>query len=866
MTNKNIKSGDAARLRRQAEDKLAENSELSQAAISGGIPKSLSTQERQATLHELEVHQIELEMQNDELRRTQLELNTARERYFDLYDLAPVGYFTINKEGLVLEANLTVSALLGVNRNALVKWHLSHFIPTEDQDAYYLHQKRLFAGDGKLDLDLRVLKTDGTVFWAHMAAVAAHDAGGAPVARVVLSDISKTKQRETYKELGLEVLGILNEPGDFEEILRRVVRAFKMRTGFDAVGIRLQHGEDFPYVAQEGFSDTHLLTENTLLERVNDGAVCHDGEENARLECTCGLVISGKTDPSNPFFTAGGSFWTNDSFPILSIPRNDDPRYHPRNRCIHQGYASIALVPIRNRDKIVGLIQCNVRSKGCFSLESITLLEEISSHIGEGFMRRLSDDEALASGEQHRLILQTAMDGFWMLDAQGHLLEVNDTYACISGYSRQELLKMSIFDFEAGSNPESISARMQNIIANGQARFETKHKRKDGSVFDIEISSQYQSAEGGRFVAFLRDISGRKLREDELREKEERLRLHAENSPLAIMEWDSDLVITRWAGTAEAMFGWKASEIIGKTIEDINLIYPADIPNGRIALARITDGVSRSVTTSNRVLTKDGRILWCELYHSILYDAGGKMKSVMSEIQDVAEHRRIDRAKDEFIGLVSHELRNPLTVIIGSVQTALSPGISDDEIRFLLQNASEGALSMDQIISNLLELSRYQSNRLKLSRAPVDLPLLARKTAEQVKLFHPSNHYTFDFAEGLPLVKADPVRIEHILYNLLENAAKYSSSKSEITLKIGFDSSMITLAVSDHGIGIPAERIGELFEPFQRLVDQSEYTKGLGLGLVVCKRLVEAHGGKIWVESTFGKGSTFYFTLPIGAD
>ena len=104
------------------------------------------------------------------------------------------------------------------------------------------------------------------------------------------------------------------------------------------------------------------------------------------------------------------------------------------------------------------------------------------------------------------------------------------------------------------------------------------------------------------------------------------------------------------------------------------------------------------------------------------------------------------------------------------------------------------------------------------------------------------------------------------MYNLLDNAAKYSSPDSEITLKIASDPSVVTLAVSDHGIGIPAERIGELFEPFQRLVDQSQYTKGLGLGLVVCKRLVEAHGGKIWVESTLGKGSTFYFTLPLKAD
>jgi hypothetical protein len=192
----------------------------------------------------------------------------------------------------------------------------------------------------------------------------------------------------------------------------------KTRTGVDAVGLRLQEGEDFPYFAQDGFSKDFLLTENTLIECGKDGGVCRDEGGNVKLECTCGLVISGKTDPSNPLFTQGGSCWTNDSFLLLDLPSDQDPRLHPRNNCIHQGYASVALIPVRiqdkmysretcnrhgfssiaqmpvrTRDRIVGLIQLNAKHKNRFTLEAIEILEGIAAHIGSALTRKRVEAE-----------------------------------------------------------------------------------------------------------------------------------------------------------------------------------------------------------------------------------------------------------------------------------------------------------------------------------------------------------------------------------------------------------------------------------------------------------------------------------------
>lgn len=156
----------------------------------------LSVEDMQLALHELRVHQIELEMQNEELRRTQIELDIERARYFDLYDLAPVGFFSVNAQGLILQANLTASLQLGVTRGLLLKQPLSRFILREDQDLYYLYRKKLSALAGPQPCELRMVKSDGSSFWAQLSATVTQDVDGAPSHHLALNDITQRKQAE----------------------------------------------------------------------------------------------------------------------------------------------------------------------------------------------------------------------------------------------------------------------------------------------------------------------------------------------------------------------------------------------------------------------------------------------------------------------------------------------------------------------------------------------------------------------------------------------------------------------------------------------------------------------------------------------
>jgi PAS domain S-box-containing protein len=183
---------DAAALRRLAEEQAG--------ATDVAFPVGQTPESTRQMFHELRVHQIELEMQNEELRRAQVELEAARARYFDLYDLAPVGYCTLSEKGLILEVNLTAATLLGVSRRELVRQPLTRFILQEDQDIFYLHRRQLFETGSPQTCELRLRRTGGELCWARLDATAAQEADGAITCRVVLSDITDRKQAEAERE------------------------------------------------------------------------------------------------------------------------------------------------------------------------------------------------------------------------------------------------------------------------------------------------------------------------------------------------------------------------------------------------------------------------------------------------------------------------------------------------------------------------------------------------------------------------------------------------------------------------------------------------------------------------------------------
>jgi signal transduction histidine kinase len=211
---------------------------------------------------------------------------------------------------------------------------------------------------------------------------------------------AKLEMQYERQELISNILRVLNRGSDDVSVLiREVLLMIRKWTGFDAVGLRIRRGNDFPYYEQSGFSEEFLLEENFLCERRHDGSVVLEADGRPVLECACGLVLSGATDPRKPFFTEGGSFWINRTTDLLKLPADVDPRANPRNQCIHSGYLSVALIPVRSGDEIIGLLQLNDRREGQLSEDMVRFFEGLDDQIGLTIKRMQAEQELKSLNE-----------------------------------------------------------------------------------------------------------------------------------------------------------------------------------------------------------------------------------------------------------------------------------------------------------------------------------------------------------------------------------------------------------------------------------------------------------------------------------
>jgi PAS domain S-box-containing protein len=293
--------------------------------------------------------------------------------------------------------------------------------------------------------------------------------------------------------------------------------------------------------------------------------------------------------------------------------------------------------------------------------------------------------------------------------------------------------------------------------------------------------------------------------------------------------------------------GFKPHELIGRNVWEK---FPAIIGTAQEAAYRksMADGVAETLEIGGSFSN--------QYYHIRVYPSA---EGISVYWQNITERKKIEQLKDDFIGMISHEMRTPLTVVLGALDTAQTEGIRPEESLRLMKDAEAGARELADILENLLELSRFQSNHLMIKRTRVRVDEIVRRAVGKVE--NGTHNITADIESDLPLIEVDEIRMITILNNLLGNAVKYSAAGTGVRIFGVKRDGYIVIGVQDEGPGISREDQPRLFKQFERLTDPVR-SKGVGLGLVVCKHLVEAHGGKIWVESEAGKGSTFQFTVP----
>lgn len=258
----------------------------------------------------------------------------------------------------------------------------------------------------------------------------------------------------------------------------------------------------------------------------------------------------------------------------------------------------------------------------------------------------------------------------------------------------------------------------------------------------------------------------------------------------------------------------------------------------------------------------DGRVFECAAQPQRL---GGTRVGTVWSVRDITQRRAAERLKDEFVSTVSHELRTPLTSIRGFAELLLARPFAPEQQREFVTIIHRETLRLTQLINDFLDLQRIESGRQVYQMALVDLEPLLRETLAlfQGDATHPLH---LDAPEPLPAVEADADRIRQILTNLLSNAVKFSPHGGAVTVGARHEGAHVVVSVADQGVGIPAEAIPHLFSKFFRVDNQATRSVGgTGLGLALVKDIVEAHHGRVWVESVYGQGSTVWFTLPVAA-
>ena len=529
-------------------------------------------------------------------------------------------------------------------------------------------------------------------------------------------------------------------------------------------------------------------------------------------------------------------------------------------------------------------------------------------------------EEALRAREHYlRAILQTTADGFWVINAEGKFADVNDAYCAMSGYSRAELQQMSISDIDALEDAVETAERIQRIVANGSEVFETLHRRKDGSLFAVEVAVSYLAADGGKLICFCRDITERKRAAETLRETRDYLEnlLTYANAPIIV--WNPDFVITRFNRAFEQLAGLRASQAIG---QPLSILFPLESRDASMERIRQSAGERWEVVEIPILDHRTGEtriVLWNSAH--ILDEDKVTLKATIAQGTDITERKQVEaqlqeytehleqlvtakvqeleleRAKviqagklaalGEMATGVAHELNQPLTSLL----------LDAEYLGIMAERALSGEADSPPSLEEFLEISENQVRDIERCRRIIDhlrsFGRVSNETPVSLDMNQPirdafilieqrlrQHDVTVEFAltEPLPLVLAHSQKLEQVFLNLISNA-EYAMSEmarrareGEVerpgyvkTLRIRSytEGDHVCVAIGDNGSGMSPQHLERLFEPF---FTTKPIGQGTGLGLSISYGLVAEFGGEITCESAVHEGTTFMVCLPIAGN
>jgi len=473
-----------------------------------------------------------------------------------------------------------------------------------------------------------------------------------------------------------------------------------------------------------------------------------------------------------------------------------------------------------------------------------------------------------------RLAVESAPNAMVMVDPQGQMVLVNSQTEKLFGYPREELIGKKVEKLVPPRFRGGHQKFRSDFFADLEARpmgagRELYGLRKDGSEFPIEIGlNPIKTEEGVLVLSAIVDITERKRAED----VQAQLAAIVASSDVAIIGKSLDGVIVNWNAGAERLYGYTAAEAVG---QPISFLAPPDRQDEITSLlAHVKAGESLQSVETIRV-TKDGRRISVSLTLSPILDKSGKTVGAATMAHDITarkqseerlrqqteELRHSNQELEQFAYVASHDLQEPLRMVSSYVQLLARryQGRLDSDADEFIGFAVEGANRMKTLINDLLAFSRVGTRGKEFARVPLDK--IFDEAVRNLELAIEESHAVVT-RDPLPQVMADEVQMAQLLQNLIGNAIKFrGEAPPRVHVGTRSQDDQWLLFVRDNGIGLDPKFAERIFVIFQRLHNRGDYA-GTGIGLAICRKIIERHGGRIWVESQPGAGATFFFTLP----
>jgi len=932
-----------------------------------GLGLPISETDTLKLIHELQVHQIELEIQNEELLQAQNVAETANDKYIRLYDFAPSGYFTLSDKGEIIELNLSGAKMLGKDRQHLKNSLLGFFVSEETKPIFNRFLEKAFESKSQVSCEVTMDSAGSLPVHIFLTGVVSENGAQCIVSAF---DITERKRLESIIKTRNLILE-LSYHCSLDELLQKTL---------DEVEILSKSKISFLHFVEEDQVTLSLQTWSTNT-----------------LQKICSAEGKGQHYPVDK-----AGVWA-DCVASRSVLIHNDYLSLPHRKGLPVGHAPVIrelVAPIFRNEKIVAILGVGNKESN-YDQADVQSISEIADIVWDIAELKKGEEELKKSNEFNQSLLQTIPFGLDIVDENGNILFFNDN---LKQYIGDNSLGKKCWDLYRDDKKQCSDCPLHSGITIGETKKYETQGVFGGKIFEIYHTGMIFNGQNAMLEAFI-DISENKKAENLLQESEKRYRTTIESISDAFFTLDNELRFTYFNKQAEELLLKKSSDVLGKqiftevfkeakgsvfeekythalTVKEISTfetffgiepyinwydvrVYPGTegisvfftvitekkkVDSAlRLSLSKyqalfdlfpagisISDSQGQIIETNTitqrmlglapeqqkqrqidgkewqivrpdgspmpaseyasvRALSEgiqienvemgirkgDDQVTWINVSATpipiegygvaIVYNDITARKQAEQELLKAKEKaEESDLLKSAFLANMSHEIRTPMNGILGFADLLKEPNLNGEEQQKYIRIIEKSGARMLNIINNIIDISKIEAGLmevdLKESNINEQIEYIYTFFKPEVKNKGMQLFFNNSLAAKEAVIETDREKIYAILTNLIKNAIKYSKEGSiefGYTIIESLHAASLQFFVKDTGVGIAKDRQDAIFERFiQADVNDSHAYQGAGLGLSITKAYVEMLGGKIWVDSEPGKGSTFYFTIP----